>query len=368
MQNLEVNLDICFIVSNIIYLFQKSTSRKRSHFELQMEENFKIGMVIALREEGLCFRVIGERVGMTKSKVHRLYMKYLLEGKTTTRRIGSGRPRLTTRREDAMIVREVKKDRFITSNEVKENLPQLRVGTRTIQRRITESNIFKSYFATKKPFISATNRNKRFEWAKAHLNWTIDQWKTVIFSDESPYTLAFHGKRRVWRMHNERYNPLCTIGTIKHDKKINVWGCFCYHGVGNIHNIEGNMNAPMYIQILDNELRPSAARLYGNDDFIFQQDNDPKHTAKATKEYIDMYEFNVLDWPSQSPDLNPIENLWSILDQKLKFRKVNTLNALFDALEEGWNNLSIDILHRFIESMPRRCQAVIDSKGFMTKY
>ena len=73
-------------------------------------------------------------------------------------------------------------------------------------------------------------------------------------------------------------------------------------------------------------------------------------------------------WPSQSPDLNPIENLWSILDSNLKDRRPQSKAELFQVLQEGWNRLDVDLLRRLVESMPRRIQAVIDANGYMTKY
>ena len=75
-----------------------------------------------------------------------------------------------------------------------------------------------------------------------------------------------------------------------------------------------------------------------------------------------------MDWPSQSPDLNPIENLWSIIDDKLRYRKCNTEADLFAALQVAWRALSADLMSKLAFSMPNRCRAVIDSKGSATKY
>ena len=76
----------------------------------------------------------------------------------------------------------------------------------------------------------------------------------------------------------------------------------------------------------------------------------------------------MLEWPSQSPDLNPIENLWSILEDRSKKRKVNTKEELIQELRKEWNSLSEDLLLKLSDSMPRRIQAVLAVKGWMTKY
>eukprot|EP01036_Dinobryon_divergens_P043962 gene43962-58612_t len=89
-------------------------------------------------------------------------------------------------------------------------------------------------------------------------------------------------------------------------------------------------------------------------DSIFQQDNDPKHTARSIRTYLENYEVPTLPWPSQSPDLNPIENLWSILDLKVKDRKPSNEDALFEVLKEAWQNLEPDLLTKLADSMPDR--------------
>ena len=180
--------------------------------------------------------------------------------------------------------------------------------------------------------------------------------------------MRYSGKFRVWRLHNERYETRCTKVSFKHDEKINVWGGFCASGVGLLKLVEGIMKADQYVHILSEAARPSIDLLFGGDNYLFQQDNDPKHCANITREYMRQHNIPLMPWPPQSPDLNPIENLWSILDRKMMIRRVNTKDALFQALDTGWRELDVDLLTKLVDSMPSRIDAVIQTRGGPTKY
>ena len=112
----------------------------------------------------------------------------------------------------------------------------------------------------------------------------------------------------------------------------------------------------------------SADHLYGDADFIFQQDLAPAHTAKTTKTWFNDHGITVLDWPANSPDLNPIENLWGIAKRKMKDMRPNNAKELKAAIEASWSSITPQQCHRLIASMPRRIKAVIHAKGAQTKY
>ncbi len=113
---------------------------------------------------------------------------------------------------------------------------------------------------------------------------------------------------------------------------------------------------------------PSADKLYGDADFIFQQDLAPAHTAKGTKSWFNDHGVTVLDWPANSPDLNPIENLWSIVKRKMRDTRPNNADDLKAAIKETWASIPPQQCHKLSTSMPRRIEAVIKAKGVPTKY
>jgi hypothetical protein len=95
-----------------------------------------------------------------------------------------------------------------------------------------------------------------------------------------------------------------------------VWGCMGYAGGGELAIVERIMNAKGYVNILRGNLKNSARKLGTQDSYLFQQDNDPKHTARITREWLLYNVGALLETPPQSPDINPILNLWSVFGNR----------------------------------------------------
>ena len=142
-------------------------------------------------------------------------------------------------------------------------------------------------FAVRKPHLRKANKTKQLKFAQRHKNWCAEQWKSVLGSDESKFKI-FGTKRRqyVWRRNGEEFKDMCLQLTIKHrGGSVRVWGCIPAGGVGNLFKIDGIMNAEKHRQILIHHAVPPGRRLVGLN-FIFQHDEDPKHTAKKVKDYL----------------------------------------------------------------------------------
>ena len=185
---------------------------------------------------GVSIRDIATRMNIGNQTARDIFKRYLAN-RQISRKDGQGRKPKTTRRQDSKIIREVRKDRFISANEIREAADVEHISQETVRRRVKATGEFKSYWATKKPWINEGNRIKRVQWCKRYRNWTPADWMKVLWSDESPFVLVYNKKKKVWRMHNERSNAACTVATVKHDRKINIWGCFGGPGVGFLPNL-----------------------------------------------------------------------------------------------------------------------------------
>ncbi|CAJ0966468.1 unnamed protein product [Ranitomeya imitator] len=139
-------------------------------------------------------------------------------------------------------------------------------------------------------------------------------------------------------------------------------------GPGRLIRVHERMNGAMYREILRANLLPSARSLKMKRGWVFQHDNDPKHTARATKEWLRKKHFKVLEWPSQSPDLNPIENLWRELKVRVAKRKAKNITALEEICMEEWANIPTTVCGNLVKTYRKRLTSVIDNKGYITKY
>ena len=149
-----------------------------------------------------------------------------------------------------------------------------------------------------------------------------------------------------------------------------MWGAMSYNGTAFLTKVNGNLKGAGYINVLENSANTSA-RLWGfGDNFWFRDDGAPCHRSRLVAEWKAENNLHVrcLSWPPQSPDLNPIENVWRDVKLGLKQLRPRNLQELEDNVCNIWNNFPIRKCHSYIRSMPRGVRAGMDARGGHTKY
>ncbi len=198
-------------------------------------------------------------------------------------------------------------------------------------------------------------------WAKEKKNWTVAQWSKVLFSYKSKFCISFGNQGpRVWRKGGEAHSPSCLKSSVKFPQFVMIWDAMSSAGVGPLCFLKTNVTAPVYQEILEHFMLPSADQIFKHADFIFQQDLAPAHTTKSTKSWLNDHGVGVLHWSANSPDLNPLENLWGIVKRKMRNKRPKNADEL--------KATGFQQCHKLITSMPRRIEAVIKAKGAPTKY
>lgn len=328
--------------------------------------------VVSLLNEGYSQCQIQAKTGLGKGTVWRISK----EVEETKENHPGGRPsKLSTRNKQA-IIRQIttgKLDNAVQATKFINSIIPDPVSTHTI-RRVLKQDGFYSSTKKKVPMLKASHRQRRLKFARDHENWTVEDWKRVLWSDETKINrIGSDGRVVVWKRRGEPPSDRTTTPTVKHGggNNLMVWGCMGWNGVGKLVEVEGIMDARQYCDILDEGVVESFEKLDMEEgERYFQQDNDPKHTSKlATTWFLDN-NILVIQWPAQSPDLNPIEHLWFHIKRKLQEYEIppKGVHELWERVAKEWNEIPPEVCQRLIESMPRRVAAVIKAKGGHTKY
>ena len=331
--------------------------------------NVQRAQIVTLYKEGYSERNIAAKMGCSKTAVHSAIKKFETEGVFSDFK-KTGRPRKTSKRDDNLMKLIVKRSPTSSCKKIQANLLRkgCKVSLSTVSRRLSKEFDLKSYKPAKKPKLTSAMKKKRLDFARRYQNWTVDDWKKVLFSDESTFQQFTSRKQHVRRPVGERYNEKFTIPTMKHPPSIMVWGAFSQNGTAGLYFLpqKTTMNGQKYLDLLKEKLN---IHMTIHQCSIFMHDGAPCHRSKMVKNFLAAENVQELEWPGNSPDLNPIENLWSIMKNKVSEMQPSSLKLLEHCIKLVWvKEISKEYCQELVASMPRRIQLVIDNKGGHTKY
>jgi DDE superfamily endonuclease len=278
----------------------------------------------------------------------------------------SGRPRCTTDDTDqeiglyswahhkalpTVIVRELK----------------LPVSARTVRRRRCEIDLH-TFVQRHEHAFTAEDLRRRISFAEGYSRWTKDDWRRVMWSDHTLFTLDYQSREYVTRPPGRAFDPEFLDEQPRLQGAVWLWGCFCAGGLGHAELYEGTLDAVQYQRILSLNLVRSAHVFWPRGQWWFQQDNATPHTAGTSRAWFHTHGVDLIDFPPWSSDLSPIENLWNDLKRRVNAHHPRTMEELEFWIGKEWEATELDFCESACLSMPERLQLVQASKGHKIRY
>ncbi|GFY26828.1 transposable element Tcb2 transposase [Trichonephila clavipes] len=232
-----------------------------------------------------------------------------------------------------------------------------------IRRRLTEVGM-RSRRPLRRLPLTPHHRQCRLDFCRPRATWSVTDWRRVIFSDESRFSLSADVHRtRVWRRTGQRSDPAFIVE--RHtaiSQGVTVWGAISWDTRSSLVVLQGPLTARRYV---DDILKPIVLpMLSSHPGAIYQQDNALPHTARLSQQCLQGYD--VLPWPARSPDLSLIEHVWDALGRQLQ--PSQDTGELTAQMQRLWQDLPLWVISDLIESMPRLISDCIAARGGFTTY
>ena len=209
----------------------------------------------------------------------------------------------------------------------------VKIDASTVRRWLLECGR-KARRPVRKQLLTSSMKTNQLAWTRKYQNW-----RRVLFSDESHFVVQGLNVSHVRRSDGEKLSPKHIKQTVKFTQKKMFWGCFTFTGPKYLVPIDGMMNSDKYIPILERRCIPQLKKLAEElniENTIFQQDLAPFHASKKVKNFMVQNGIQCLDWPGNSSDLNPIENLWAIVKNRMRKMDCTTKEKMISAVIQVW--------------------------------
>jgi transposase len=237
----------------------------------------------------------------------------------------------------------------------------IRISDRTVRRDAHRLGL--KYLIRKiKPRLTDLDKELRVQFAKRRREHGF--WRKVWWSDEKAFTLH-NDPRGQWVEVSDEVEPREKDLV---EKTVRVWAAISWDGKTKLYRVKPFWNSEEYKTFLEKKAIPNIIEISGRD-FIFEQDGDGAHRGKVVTDYFNSAGIRVLDdFTARSPDIPPIENMWAEEVRRLENRKVKTVEGLWIALKEEWDNISTEKIRTYVDSVPGRLKEIIASGGKITKH
>lgn len=309
-----------------------------------------------------------QRIFVSVSGIKKIIYRYR-KSHTVKRAAGSGRPRKSNMGEDRQLVQIAKRERRADLRSLSTSLNNetgIAMSTTTVARRLKESGLARRPARTR-PLLTAAQKARRADFARAYIRKPIAYWHRMKFSDEKIFSSENDSTRAlVTRSTSERDHPSCIVTAPKWGVSVHAWGLIGWDGVGPIRQVVGTLNAERYIQQIIYDLPDLLQiRCWGTQEkACFQQDNARAHSARRTQEFLAANGVQVLPWPANSPDLNPVEHIWAHVNRRVRAHgRPRTQAELWQWVHEEWHTTPRHLVRKLIASMPRRLAEVAENEG-----
>lgn len=330
---------------------------------------FNRQQVAKMTDQGYGLTEITRTLHLPKNFVSRWINNYKTRGNVLNAN-KSGRPKKLTTENLVKIRGLIEKKRGFGVRKVSAQLRAMGIdlSTSTVWRGARKAGL-RPYKRVTKPILKYGYKKRRLTFVRAYKNM---DWTTAVFADEKIFSLYTHPNRKndvVWTDNKQDIKP---APSVSHPQSIKAFVAIWHNGSTKLFLFDEILTAKLYTKILTKVLLPATNKAFDKKQWVYFHDNDPKHTAKHTQSFL---EHNVPDfvrkgaWPANSPDLNPVENLWATIGQEVSFRDPQNINDLKSEIRKAFKKVvTKETLNKLVCSMPQRLKAVIKARGGHTQY